>query len=200
MSILTLLTIVTACATVASLPDTKESIATIKASFSEQGMAKLDRLDQSDLQKTCSEAEKKELPPAVRERLEKAALESVKLPSNGKFLGDWKEGEKIAQNGRGMQFSDDEKIVNGGNCYACHEISKKEIAYGNIGPSLAQYGKLRGGPSDEINKYTWSKIYTSHAYNACSVMPRYGASEILNEQQLKDVMALLLDPQSPVNK
>ncbi len=197
--ILALLTIVTACATVANLPDAKESAATMKASFAEKGIAKLDRLEQSDLQKTCSEYAQSELPAAERARLEKAALESVKMPSDGKFLGDWKEGEKIAQNGRGLQFSDNEKTVNGGNCYACHQLSKEEISFGNIGPSLAQYGKLRGGPSDEINKYTWSKIYSSHAFNACSVMPRYGAANILSEKQIQDVMALLLDPKSPIN-
>jgi sulfur-oxidizing protein SoxX len=140
------------------------------------------------------------MPAEVRARLEKAELEAVKFPADGKYLGDWKEGEKIAQNGRGLQFSDDAKTVNGGNCYACHQISKTEIAFGNIGPSLAEYGKLRGGPTDEIVKYTWTKLFSSHAYNACSVMPRYGAAGILTEMQMKDVMALLLDPKSPINQ
>jgi len=31
-------------------------------------------------------------------------------------------------------------------------------------------------------------------------MPRFGAAGILTEKQLKDVMALLLDPASPVNQ
>jgi sulfur-oxidizing protein SoxX len=31
-------------------------------------------------------------------------------------------------------------------------------------------------------------------------MPRFGAAGILTEAQLKDVMALLLAPDSPVNK
>jgi sulfur-oxidizing protein SoxX len=31
-------------------------------------------------------------------------------------------------------------------------------------------------------------------------MPRFGDAKILTNAQLKDVMALLLDPQSPVNK
>jgi sulfur-oxidizing protein SoxX len=31
-------------------------------------------------------------------------------------------------------------------------------------------------------------------------MPRFGHQQILTEQQLRDVMALLLDPASPVNK
>ena len=48
--------------------------------------------------------------------------------------------------------------------------------------------------------YTWGKIWNSHAYNACSQMPRFGDAGILTEAQIKDVMALLLDPNSPVNK
>jgi sulfur-oxidizing protein SoxX len=31
-------------------------------------------------------------------------------------------------------------------------------------------------------------------------MPRFGSAHIIGEQQVKHVMALLLDPQSPVNK
>jgi L-cysteine S-thiosulfotransferase len=197
-SLLVVLTI-TACVTSVQLPTEQESIATIKESFVEKGIVKLGRLDQSALQKTCSEYAMKELPTELKSKLEKEAMTEIKYPLNGKYLGDWKEGEKIAQNGRGLQFSDDEKTVNGGNCYACHQISKKEISFGNIGPSLAEYGKLRGGPSEALLKYTWEKIYNSHSYNACSVMPRYGASAILNEKQIQDVMALLLDPKSAIN-
>jgi sulfur-oxidizing protein SoxX len=140
------------------------------------------------------------MPEKLRKSLEKQALDGVKMPADGNYLGDWKEGEKIAQNGRGLQFSDDNKTVNGGNCYACHQITKAEISFGNIGPSLAEYGKLRGLGNKEITEYTWRKINNSHSYNVCSVMPRYGSAGILTEQQLKDVMALLLDPASPVNK
>jgi sulfur-oxidizing protein SoxX len=192
--------LVSACATVMTVPDAAQDLAAFKASFAEKSIAKLDRLDQSELQKNCSEYAQKDMPTALREKLEKAELDAVKFPADGKYLGDWKEGEKIAQNGRGLQFSDDIKTVNGGNCYACHQISKTEIAYGNIGPSLSEYGKLRGGPTEDIVKYTWTKLYSSHAYSACSVMPRYGAGGILNEQQMKDVMALLLDPKSPINQ
>jgi sulfur-oxidizing protein SoxX len=31
-------------------------------------------------------------------------------------------------------------------------------------------------------------------------MPRFGHKGILNEQQIRDVVALLMDPSSPVNK
>ena len=89
--------------------------------------------------------------------------------------------------------------VNGGNCYACHQLTKEEISFGNIGPSLYQYGKVRGA-GEETLRYTWGKIWNTHAYNACSQMPRFGDAGILTEEQIRNLMALLLDPNSPVNK
>jgi len=178
----------------------REAIAQLmKQSFGERGEARLDRLDQSDLQRICSDYTGRELPRELREGLEKAALDAVKYPSDGRYLGDFKAGERIAQSGVGMQFSDAPGTVAGGNCYACHQISKEELAYGNIGPSLYQYGKLRGN-SEPILRYTWARIYNAHAFGACNSMPRFGAAGILTEQQMRDVMALLLDPQSPVNR
>jgi len=171
----------------------------MKSSFKERGIAKLDRLDQNDLQKQCSEYSTKPMPAPMKAALEKAALDDVKYPADGKFLGDWKAGERIAQSGVGLQFSDNDKTVNGGNCYACHQISKEEISYGNIGPTLYQYGKLRGN-TIEIQRYTWARIWNAHAFNACNIMPRYGAAGILSEEQIRHVMALLLDPASPVNR
>ena len=78
-------------------------------------------------------------------------------------------------------------------------LSPQELSYGTIGPSLRNFGKLRGN-SEAIQRYTYAKIYNSRAYNVCSNMPRFGHSDILTEQQIKDVVALLLDPESPVNK
>lgn len=182
-------------------PTREETAQVVKSSFVPRGPAKLDRLDQTQLQIACSQAnlEGKELPKEVREQLEKAALATIKYPADGKYLGDYKQGERIAQSGIGMQWSDSETAVRGGNCYACHQISPQEVSYGNIGPSLAGYGKLRGS-SDLVAKYTWGKIWNTHAFNVCSQMPRYGDAGILSEAQIKDVMALLLDPASPVNK
>ncbi|HRO61035.1 MAG TPA: sulfur oxidation c-type cytochrome SoxX [Burkholderiaceae bacterium] len=177
-----------------------EIVALMKASFKERGIAKMDRLEQSDLQKQCSTWSGKELPQEVKASLEKAAMDSIVYPADGKYLGDWKEGEKIAQSGRGLQFNDTEKTVAGGNCYACHELSKAEIAFGTIGPSLHNYGKLRGGATEQVLRYTWGRLWNSHAYAACNHMPRFGAAGILTDEQLKDVMALLLDPESPVNQ
>ena len=182
-------------------PTREETMQVVKSSFKERGIAKLDRLDQSELQQFCSEASlnNKDLPKDVRERLEKQQMATIKYPADGKFLGDWKAGERVAQTGVGMQWTDNEKTVNGGNCYACHQLSPQEVSFGNIGPSLKHYGKLRGN-SEAVVKYTWGKIWNTHAFNACSSMPRFGDAGILTEAQIKDVMALLLDPNSPVNK
>ena len=44
------------------------------------------------------------------------------------------------------------------------------------------------------------KVFNPEAYAACTNMPRFGHNGILTEQQIKDVVALLMDPASPVNK
>ncbi len=193
--------VVAGCASAPYVPSRDDIVAELKQSFAPRGVAQLDRLDQTELQQACSAVAEsgQDLDPAVRARLEKTALDTVKYPVDGHYLGDWKEGEKVAQTGVGMQFSDKPETPNGGNCYACHQLDPKEISYGNIGPTLYQYGKIRGN-SEAIQRYTWAKIWSSHAYNACSVMPRFGAAGILTDKQLKDVMALLLDPASPVNR
>jgi sulfur-oxidizing protein SoxX len=201
-----LLAMLAACANtdskpVVAEPSNEEIHQLLLSSFKDKGIAKLERVNQTELQKACSLAETAPggLPDAKRTELQNAALAAVKYPADGKYLGDWKAGEKIAQTGVGFQFSDKEGTAAGGNCYACHQLAPQELSYGNIGPSLYQYGKLRGN-SEEIMKYTWAKIWNSHAYNACSNMPRFGAEGILTETQLKDVMALLMAPDSPVNK
>jgi sulfur-oxidizing protein SoxX len=194
----------------AMTPSTQEVDAavmqTLKSSFREQGMAKLDRLELDASNKACSAAAGVALPEKLGKEIEQANLKTVKLPSDGRFLGNWQEGEKIAQNGRGMTWSDPAGAANGGSCYNCHQISKSELSYGTIGPSLYKYGKLRGvsDPAAEASKpiveYTWGRLWNSKAYDACSGMPRFGHSGILSEAQIRDVMALLLDPKSPVNQ
>jgi L-cysteine S-thiosulfotransferase len=188
------------CATAPSDAEVSaKAAAVLKASFKEQGQAKLDRLDQDDMQKACSQYAGKAPPKDVAERIEKANLASIKWPANGKYVGDWKNGEKIAQEGRGMQYSDDPKIPAGANCYACHQLAPQELSYGTIGPSLYQFGKARGY-TDEMRKYAYGKVYNADAYSACTNMPRFGHKGILTDQQIRDVVALLMDPASPVNK
>jgi sulfur-oxidizing protein SoxX len=188
------------CATTPSDTEVNAKAAQMmKASFKENGQAKLDRLDQDDTQRLCSLYAGKQIPKDVLARIEAQNLASIKYPADGKFVGDWKNGERIAQEGRGKQFSDDPKGPVGANCYACHQLAPQELSYGTIGPSLYQFGKLRGY-NDETRKYAWGKVFNPDAYAACSNMPRFGHNGILTEAQIRDVVALLVDPDSPVNK
>jgi sulfur-oxidizing protein SoxX len=172
----------------------------MKASFKEKGQAGLDRLQQDEVQAACSRTAKQgPLPAAQAKKLVAAQHATLVYPADGKLMGDWKSGEKIAQSGVGKQSSDDPAKASGGNCYACHRISKEEVSFGTLGPSLYNYGKLRG-QSPEMQKYTWGKIWNPQAFTACSTMPRFGHHQILTEEQIRDVVALLLDPASPVNQ
>ena len=173
--------------------------AMMKASFKERGQAKLDRLNQDETQRLCSEYAGRTLPPSVVDSIQKENLATVKYPADGKLVGDWKSGERIAQSGQGFQYSDDPSRPAGANCYACHQLAPQELSYGTIGPSLYHFGKLRGY-TDETRRYAWAKIYNAEAFNACSNMPRFGHHGILTEQQIRDVVALLMDPASPVNQ
>ncbi len=169
--------------------------------FKTKGQASVERLKQDPVQKFCSDPKNwnPSNNPQQRAALEKANMATIKQPSDGKYIGDWKSGEKIAQSGRGATWSDKDGSAVGGGCYNCHQINKAELSYGNIGPSLWNYGKLRGY-SKEVVTYTWNRINNSKAYNACSNMPRFGHEKLLTEKQMQDVMALLLDPNSPVNQ
>lgn len=178
----------------------------LQASFRDQGIAKIDRLKQDLGQSACSS----DKPPseAVAEHVMAEARAAVKWPAGGKYFGDWRAGEKLAQNGRGMTWTDKSAATsaNGGNCYNCHQISKQEISYGTIGPSLYNYGKNRGvtdvmAPTAKpIIEYTWMKMFNGKTYNACSNMPRFGHLGLLDEKQMANLMSLLLDPKSPVNQ
>jgi sulfur-oxidizing protein SoxX len=202
--------VVAGCATgpsVSELNDLARQVA--KASFRDEGIVKADKvLNTDETNRLCSEADVagKPLDEATAKRVEEMNLKTIQWPADGKFLGDWKKGEAIAQSGRGLTFTDSASTVNGGNCYNCHQLTKQEISFGTIGPSLYNYGKIRGVSNPDspeakpIVEYTWGKIWNSKAYNACSNMPRAGHMGILTAEQVRHVVALLLDPKSPVNQ
>ena len=188
------------CATAPSDEAVRAKAAEVmKHSFKARGQAGLDRLDQDETQRLCSALAGKAPPKDVAAKIEAENLATIKYPADGKLAGDWKNGEKIAQEGRGKQFSDDPAGPVGANCYACHRLSGQELSFGTIGPSLYQFGKLRGY-TDETRRYAYGKVYNAQAFAACSNMPRFGHKGILTEQQIRDVVALLMDPASPVNK
>lgn len=156
------------------------------------------RMVLDETQKICTQ-KRSQLSAKEAEVVQARELRAVVFPADGKLTGDWKKGYQVANSGRGWQFSDPEGTIPGGNCYACHQMDPKELSFGTLGPSLAAYGKDRKGDAEAM-KAAWIKLYNSNAAVACSMMPRFGTMKALSEEQIKDVMAYLFDPESPVNK
>ncbi|HEY5895934.1 MAG TPA: sulfur oxidation c-type cytochrome SoxX [Burkholderiales bacterium] len=197
MSRLFLLSLVFLAAKATAEPSANDVTKVLQRDFHPRGQATMDRVVQDGLQRVCTETHDK--PPAdVAKALEADQMKTVVYPQ-GSLMGDWKRGEKMAQDGRGSMWSDKAGAPAGASCYNCHQLSPKEMSYGTIGPSLAGFGKKRGNGAD-VQKYVYAKIYNAKAYNACSQMPRLGYAGTLSEEQIKDLTALLLDPASPVNQ
>ena len=157
------------------------------------------RLVPDDTMRACS-AYRNSPPKAAAEAIAQRARAAIAYPADGRLLGDWQRGEAIAQSGYGLRFTDSPpRAPNGGNCYACHRLGPQELSYGTLGPSLLAYGRARQfGAADA--KAAYEKIYDSQAGFPCSNMPRFGANKILTVEQIKDLVALLMSPDSPVNK
>jgi sulfur-oxidizing protein SoxX len=190
------------CATTPDKPfqnegELNEVLAALRRDFHARGGARMDRVEPDAVQNACNLHNN--IPPAeLAQKMEKQQFDAIKFPS-GSLIGDWKRGQAIAQNGRGLQWSDAAGQPGGGSCYNCHQLSPQEESHGTVGPSLRGFGKVRGNGPD-MQKYAYGRIYNSKAYNLCSQMPRLGHSGTLDEQQIKDLVAYLLDPNSPVNR
>jgi len=174
-----------------------EAIAAIRRDFKSQGIATIDRVNQDGVQALCNRTHDRP-PREIAERLEQDQRAGIRWPADGTLLGDWKAGEQVAQSGRGFTWSDPPGVT-GGSCYNCHQIGPNETSFGTLGPSLFQFGKTRGYGAD-VQKYVYGKIYNAKAYNLCSPMPRFGHVGALTEKDIRDLVALLMDPGSPVNR
>jgi L-cysteine S-thiosulfotransferase len=139
-------------------------------------------------------------PKDIADAIKTREASSIRHPADGTFMGDWRRGEALAQSGYGLRFTDiDATRPNGGNCYACHELSPDEVSFGTLGVSLKGYGRTHKFDPQHA-RVVYEKIYNSQAVVTCSTMPRFGANGILSIDQIKDLVALLMDPDSPVNR
>ncbi|WP_462320002.1 sulfur oxidation c-type cytochrome SoxX [Halochromatium sp.] len=168
----------------------------------QEGGTARQRMEQDWLQKTCSSIDGTRPDMETLLEVSKKARETITYPDGGIELGDWKRGRDLAWSGYGFRvghrMDDHESNDIGGNCYNCHQIGTDRTG-GTIGPSLVGYGRIRGD-SDAIKKYTYDVIYNSHSAFPCTNMPRFGSTGYLDQQSIADIMAYLLDPDSPVNQ
>jgi len=95
---------------------------------------------------------------------------SLQAGSNADLV---KEGEKIFNT---------KKI---GNCLACHDANGKKINNpGSLGPKLQA---LSAWPEDMLYK----KVYDPYTDNPISAMPAFGKNGVLDDHQIKAVVAYL---------
>ena len=178
--------------------DAARADATVKAAFPTAPADWAPRLTPDDTMVLCS-VHRNSPPKSVGDEIQKREQANIVYPPDNNFMGDWRKGERLAQSGYGLRFTDyPARQANGGNCYACHQLTRKEVSYGTLGPSLSEYGKLRDFKPEAV-KATYEKIYNSHAALPCSTMPRFGANKVLTIEQIRDAVALLMSPESPVN-
>jgi sulfur-oxidizing protein SoxX len=178
--------------------DPARADAAVKAAFPTAPADWASRLTGDETMQQCS-ASRNNPSQDVAAAIQQREHATIIYPPENNFMGDWKKGEALAQSGYGLRFTDyPPRQANGGNCYACHQLTKKEVSYGTLGPSLSEYGKLRDFKPEAV-KAAYEKIYNSHVALPCSTMPRFGANKILTIEQIKDAVALLMSPDSPVN-
>ncbi|MEO6746172.1 MAG: sulfur oxidation c-type cytochrome SoxX, partial [Caldimonas sp.] len=94
-AVLVIAAVAAGCAMTPQADYDKVALEMIKGSFRPQGQAGIDRLQQDEAQRICSGPAAPS--PADLKRIETAELATVKPPPSGRYIGDWREGEKLAQ-------------------------------------------------------------------------------------------------------
>lgn len=162
------------------------------------------RLQQDELQKTCSALKGGQIDSATAQKVTEMARDNTVYPDGGIELGDWKKGQKIAENAYGYRvghkIDDHSARQTGGLCINCHQMEEdKKIRSGTLGPSLIGYRETRG-MTEQAKQYTYEVIYNPHQFFPCTKMPRFGANGFLSQEKIAHIMAYLLDSDSPVNQ
>lgn len=170
------------------------------------------KVQQDEAQRICSQyLGMEDMPASAVQKVIQLSQAEIKYPQWGIHMGDWKEGKKLVDSPRGGRFASygfsDKPTDKGGNCYACHLI-EKGVPGGTMGPNLYQYGKKWGITKENMNtpkavekiKAVYNIIYNSWSAFPCSSMPRFGYHGNLSPEDVANIVAFLLHPESPVNK
>jgi L-cysteine S-thiosulfotransferase len=134
---------------------------------------------------------------------------AIVYPADGVIFGDWQRGAELARNSgtAGPGAGQGARMAIGGLCAACHELEHGNVSNPRVatpsmpdkaGPALTGYGRNRSNAASEA-KLLYEQIYSSNAVIACSIMPRFGSHNVLSPEQIRDIVAYLLSPESPVN-
>jgi L-cysteine S-thiosulfotransferase len=176
-------------------------VTVIKASFRDQGIAKVDRLNQDLGQSACSTDTAP--PDAVVAAIEKEALDEA---SAGQPTTSWATGagERIAQSGRGMTWTDRSAATAGQRRQLLQLPPDRRPRSRTARSARACTTTARTAASPDrptrsprvIVEYTWGKLWNARLQRLLEhapLRPRRPA----RREQLRHLMALLLDPRRP---
>src|SRR6185312_9426026 len=85
--------------------DVAQVDAALKAAFPSAPADWAPRFVPDETLRACS-ANHNTAPKAVFDQIQKRETAKIVYPPDGKFIGDWKKGEKLAQSGYGLRFTD----------------------------------------------------------------------------------------------
>ncbi len=160
------------------------------------------RMVQDEIQQACSVVGGGNPDSEALARVAELARDTIEYPEGGIELGDWEKGAELAWSGFGYRighnYDNHDQRETGGLCVNCHEMQPDRIE-GTIGTDLTGYGRERGD-SDAMIKFAYDMMYNPHATFACTDMPRFGAKDLLDKDQIQHLLAYLFDPESPVNQ
>ena len=115
--------------------------------------------------------------------------------------GRLEEGRALAQSGYGGRFTDyPPRAANGGNCYACHQLDAQGAELRHAGPEPArvrQDPQVRRGRGQGRLR---ADLQSARRHAVLATCRASGASKFLTIEQIKDLVAYVMSPESPVNK
>jgi sulfur-oxidizing protein SoxA len=79
-----------------------------------------------------------------------------------------------------------------GNCAACHLLPEEKLP-GNVGINISTVGTWQ-----RTDEYLFNYLYDPRIYNPSTVMPPWGAYEVLTKAEIRDVVAYLKTLTQPV--
>lgn len=79
-----------------------------------------------------------------------------------------------------------------GNCAACHLLPEEKLP-GNVGINISTIGTWQ-----RTDEYLFNYIYDPRIYNPSTVMPPWGAHEVLTKTEIQDIVAYLKTLTKPI--
>jgi sulfur-oxidizing protein SoxX len=154
------------------------------------------RLTQDETQKVCSQyrnARRKMLPQ--RSSLASRGQSSIRRrPADGRLEERREAGRERLR--RPLHRLSRRASPTAATAMPATSSPRRRSATGTLGPSLLEYGKIRKFAEADI-KAVYERIYNPHAAIACANMPRLGASKFLTIDQIRDLVAYVMSPDSP---